>query len=418
MSREPRTPEGALTVLGLMSGTSVDGIDTAAVRFHRDAADPALLNAEVLRISEHAWEEDDRAALLDAMAPAVLDAGTLSDLHARVGARFGQAAATQIAALAADGVAVDLVASHGQTLFHGARPDGTVTSTLQIGDAARLHAATATPVLADLRAADIAAGGQGAPLVPLLDALLLAGRDDLPGRTALLNIGGIGNVTVLEEDGALLAIGDTGPGNALLDAAVREATGARCDLDAAIARTGRVDPELLAALRSDPFFTLPLPRSTGREHFTGGYVHEVAERSGLPLPPLPDLLATLVEFTAGTIADALDPLRPARVLISGGGARNPLLRERLSALLPDATWDTTELLGLDADAKEAVLIALIGWMSVQGLPGVPVGRDGRPATGARTAQVLGSLTPPVGGPRPDGRGPVTRLRLTSPGKEG
>lgn len=413
MSTEPPARDSALTILGLMSGTSVDGIDTAAVRFRRDLSDPTLLHAQLLRTSEHAWSEQDRAQLLDAMPPGELDAAALSELHARCGAAFGRAAAVELQQLSADGVRVDLVASHGQTLFHGAGPDGTVTSTLQIGDPARIHAVTGTPVLADLRTADVAAGGQGAPLVPLLDSLLVAGRTDLPGRTALLNIGGIGNVTVLEDDGTIRAIGDTGPGNALLDAAVRTATGQPCDRDAARARTGTVDPGLLAALREDPFYALPLPRSTGREHFTPGYVAAVAARSGIALPDLPDLLATLVELTASTIADVLAPHRPGRVLLSGGGAHNPLLCERLAGLLPDTVWDTTARLGLDADAKEAVLVALIGWMSIQGLPGVPFGRDGRPATGARGAQVLGVLTPPVGAPRPDGAGPITRLRLTS-----
>lgn len=411
---QDRDPALGVTVLGMMSGTSIDGIDLAAVRFRRDVSDPRLLRARILHTDEHPWPVQDREALLDAIPPAACTAGELSDLHARVGVGFGRAARRACEELAAHGTSVDLIASHGQTLFHGAGADGAVTSTLQIGDPSRIHAATGVPVIHDLRAADVARGGQGAPLVPILDGLLVSGLATSAGpgrgRTALVNIGGIANTTVLDADGDLLAIGDTGPGNALLDVAVRAATGEPCDRDAALARTGTVDQALLNALRRDPFYGLPLPRSTGREHFTASYVAATAAAHDLALPPLPDLLATLVELTASTLADVLREQGARTVLLSGGGARNPLLVERLSALLPEARLGGTEELGVDADAKEAVLIALLGWLSCQGLPGVPQ-RGELPATGARTAAVLGSLTPPVGAPAPDGLGPVRALVL-------
>ncbi len=432
-----------MTVIGLMSGTSVDGIDTIAVHFTRTPDNPGTLHGTLLYTGEAAWAPEVRARLLDALPPAQAGVGEIAALNSLVGEAFGQAAVAVQRDLAAVGQRVDLVVSHGQTMFHGARADGTVETTLQIGDPSRIAAATGCPVVHDLRSADVAAGGQGAPLVPILDSLLVAGLSGSgadgeieggagsTGSTALLNIGGIANVTVVGADGRIAAIGDTGPGNALLDAAVREATGEPCDRDAAIARTGQITPELLAALLADPLYTLPLPRSTGREYFDARYVQRMADAHAVPLPPLPDLLATLVELTAVSIARALDPQAapdypataptlsgpqpavPDRLLVSGGGLRNPLLMERIAAHLPHTQIGSADHLGVPSDAKEALLVALLGWLSVQGLPGVPLTQEGAPATGAHTAQVLGSLTPPVALLQPDGLGAVHRLVLHS-----
>lgn len=422
-----------MRVLGMMSGTSLDAIDVALVEFTRDAEDPSLLRARPVHIGERPWPDDARDALRAALPPSPSDAATWSRLHAAVGDAFAAAAAE---VLAEQGGA-DLVATHGQTLYHDVQ-DGRVDSTLQIGDPSRIVVATGTPVIHDLRSADVAAGGQGAPLVPILDQLLLGADPD--ERTAVLNIGGISNVSLVGGSengrgnengrgtesapipGAVIA-GDLGPGNCLLDAAVHAATGAPADLDARIARTGTVDRAALATLLTDPFYARPLPRSTGREHFDGQYVRGMlgAERiEGAGALSLPDLLATLTELTAETIARATAELGASRVVASGGGIRNPLLRERLAAQLAPVPLLDADDLGIPADGKEALLIALLGYLSAHGLPGTLSRADGTSHTGARSPVVLGSLTPPhalrgrpYAADAPDSA-PVGRLEITDP----
>ena len=395
-----------MRVLGMMSGTSLDAIDVALVDFSRDPADPSVLEARLVHLGEEPWPEGTGDALRAALPPAPAGVATWNRLHAAVGEAFAAAAAR---VLAAHGGA-DLIATHGQTLHHDVRADGTVGATLQIGDASRLAAATGLPVLHDLRAADVAAGGQGAPLAPLLDQLLLGHEEP----TAALNIGGIANLTLV--GGEELVAGDTGPGNALLDAAVHAATGAPADHDAALARQGAVDPAALARLLdAEPFYSRPLPRSTGREHFDAGYVRRVLGDEALAALPLPDLLATLVELTAVTIARAVAPLGARRVVASGGGIRNPLLRARLGAHLGPLPLLDADQLGIPADGKEALLIALLGHHGAHGLPGTLALPDGTAHTGARAPVVLGSLTPPHRSPTahaaPADALPVRRLRL-------
>ncbi|MGO2559452.1 anhydro-N-acetylmuramic acid kinase [Brachybacterium sp.] len=426
----------------MMSGTSLDAIDVALVEFTRDRKQPATLQARLLHVGEEPWPAATRDALRAVLPPAPAEVGAWSRLHAAVGDAFGAAAAR---ALAAHGGA-DLIATHGQTLFHEVEA-GAVLSTLQIGDASRLAAATSTPVLHDLRSADVAAGGQGAPLVPLLDQLLLGG--DAHPRTAVLNIGGISNLSLVGSggdgrdadhrgadgggDGAACAAGgtriadevvagDLGPGNALLDAAIHAATGRPADIDAALARTGTVDAAALSTLLADPFYALPLPRSTGRERFDSRYVRRLLGQEALAALSLPDLLATLTELTAVTIAEAIAPRGVSRVVASGGGMRNPLLRQRLAALLAPVPLIDADDLGIPADGKEALLIALLGYLGAHGLPGTLARGDGTAHTGARTPVVLGSLTPPhalraLPGEPADTHA-VERLEIVSAGGEG
>ncbi|MDN5688116.1 MAG: anhydro-N-acetylmuramic acid kinase, partial [Brachybacterium sp.] len=212
--------------------------------------------------------------------------------------------------------------------------------------------------------------------------------------------------------------GDLGPGNALLDAAVHAATGDGADHDAARARTGTVDPEALRTLLSDPFYARPLPRSTGREHFDGDYVRRLLGDEVVAALTLPDLLATLTELTAVTIARAIRELGATRVVGSGGGVRNPLLRERLAAHLDPVPLLDADALGIPADGKEALLIALLGYLGAHGLPGTLARADGTAHTGATAPVVLGSLTPPHGlralrTPSADAL-PLTRLELATP----
>ena len=399
-----------MRVLGMMSGTSLDAIDVVLAEFDRDPEDPATLRARLLHVGEEPWPAATRDALRAVLPPAPADVATWNRLHAATGTAFAQAAAR---VLARHGGA-DLIALHGQTLHHDVARDGSVHATLQIGDASRLAEATSTPVLHDLRAGDVADGGQGAPLVPILDQLLLGG--EAGERTAVLNIGGIANVTVLGA-GDVIA-GDLGPGNALLDAAVHAATGRPADVDAALARTGAVDPEALALLRADPFYARPLPRSTGREHFDAGYVQRRLGARRLEALSLPDLLATLVELTATTIAEGIAPFGATRVVASGGGIRNPLLRQRLAAHLGPVPLQDADALGIPADGKEALLMAVLGYLGAHGLPGTLPRADGTAHTGAGRPVVLGSLTPPHGlrdlSPDPSARTPVGRLVLERP----
>ena len=364
-------------VLGMISGTSHDGIDVAVVDFRLEAG---VLHARLGHRGSVPYSPDLRAALVRALPPARLSAQELCALQVRIGQEFAAAAA-------AVPEPFDLVCSHGQTLYHWVE-DGRARGTLQVGQPAWTAEATGAPVVADLRTADVAAGGQGAPLVPLLDRLLLAPHVAAGRRVAALNLGGIANATVCGPGTEPVAF-DTGPANALVDAVVAAdpATPEVFDRDGALAAAGTVDAALLAALLAEPYYALPAPKSSGKELFHAGYVRAVLERTGLR-PALPDLVATLTELTARTVAQALTAAGAEQVFASGGGVRNPVLLAALAARLPPGALRRSEDLGCPADEKEAVAFALLGWAHAHGLPGnVPS------CTGAAGGRVLGALTP-------------------------
>ncbi|HEY0638487.1 MAG TPA: anhydro-N-acetylmuramic acid kinase [Pseudonocardiaceae bacterium] len=387
-------------VIGLLSGTSVDAIDVAAAEFAFGA--DGVLTVRPLGDATHPWPARLRERILAALPPAVLPIGEVCALDTEIGQVFGEVAASAARTLA--GGRADLVASLGQTVFHDVR-DGVCHGTLQLGQPAWIAEATGLPVVSDLRATDVAAGGHGAPLAGTLDALWLAGDNratrplaagalDEPGDGArvALNLGGIANVTVVRPGRPLLAF-DTGPANCLLDvAAARVTSGARtCDLDGELALAGTARADLLAVLLDEPYFALPPPRSCGRELFSAAYL----DRALAAVAPVsgPDLLATLTEFTALTVAGALAPYRPTEVVLSGGGARNPALVDALRRALPGPLYATSAAHGLPEDAKEALLVALLGALTWHHLPGtVPS------ATGARRPTVLGRITPARGTP--------------------
>lgn len=371
-----------MRVLGLSSGTSVDAIDVALAEFTHEG-DRAVLQA--LGHLEVAWQPELRADLLAALPPGRLDVGAWCRFDTLIGQAFGEAAARGLAELGP----ADLVASHGQTLFHWVE-DGRARGSLQVGNPAWIHERVGLPVVHDLRVADIAAGGQGAPLVSLLDAMWLGERP-----TAALNLGGIANLTLVGDGGVVC--GDTGPANCLVDA-VMGLRGQRCDLDGRAAAAGRVQPALLDALLAEPYFARPMPKSTGREYFHLEWVHG---RIGEFDPHSDDLVATLTELTARTIADQLHRHPVDRLVVSGGGAQNPHLLARIAEHCGRPVVRAREL-GVPDEAKEAYLFALLGWFSMQGWPGTVAAGDGHRATGARAPRVLGSLTPvaPLGGPAP------------------
>ncbi|MBO0873251.1 MAG: anhydro-N-acetylmuramic acid kinase, partial [Pseudonocardia sp.] len=273
----------------------------------------------------------------------------------------------------------------------------------QLGQPAWIAEATGVPVLSDVRARDIAAGGHGAPLASVFDVLLVGGRAGHGGARAALNIGGIANVTVLRDGEPPVAF-DTGPGNALIDAAVRRATGgaAHYDADGARARRGSVDQALLAELLAEPYYAAPPPKSTGKELFHPGYL-PAPQRLGVD-----DLVATLTELTARTIADACARYRVTEVIASGGGVRNPALMAALRRNLAPAELTTIDALGMPPEAKEAYLFALLGFLSWHGVPAtVPS------CTGARHPSIVGRLSPGAGPLRlpPPATTAPTRLSL-------
>ncbi|WP_232226452.1 anhydro-N-acetylmuramic acid kinase [Brachybacterium phenoliresistens] len=370
-----RPPAGAsLRIIGLMSGTSHDAIDAAACDLWAEGDDLVLRPRGMISVP---YAPSLRARLIAALPPRETTMQEVCRLDADIGRAFAEVA-VQARSELCDGAA-DLVVSHGQTMFHDVR-DGAVHGTLQLGQPAWIAEATGSTVVADLRSRDVAAGGQGAPLVSLVDALWLAGRD-----AAVVNLGGIANATLLRPGADPVAF-DTGPANALIDAAVAEATGGerRYDEDGRLAAGGTVDDALLAMLLAEPYYALPAPKTTGKELFHADYL---ADRlSGRVRPRLEDLVATLTALTARTVADAVRGRE--LVVVSGGGTRNPALMGMLRAQLPGASVATSDDLGLPSAAKEALAFAVLGALTVHGLPGTLPS-----CTGARRASVLGAILP-------------------------
>ncbi|WP_130014835.1 anhydro-N-acetylmuramic acid kinase [Serinicoccus sediminis] len=392
-----------MIVVGVGSGTSVDGIDVAALDLVLDG-DVEVVRARLLGSGTVPFDPALRAEVLAAFPPGRVGLQQVCRLDTRLGQAFADAVATLGVELA--GRTPDLVASHGQTLFHDV-VDGRVAGTLQLGQPAWVAERTGAPVVSDLRVADVAAGGQGAPLASTWDTLWLGGR----GHTcAALNLGGIANVTVVPGGpGAAQGVRafDTGPANALVDAVVARLTDGQqtYDVDGAGAAAGTVDDELLAVLLADGYYALPAPKTTGKEHFHLGHVDAALATLGREVAGT-DLLATLTELTVRTVAEALRPFAPGELVVSGGGARNHTLVRGLEQTLPEARVVTSEAHGIPVDAKEACLFALLGFLTWHGLPGTVAG-----VTGAAHARLAGRITPghaPLRLPEPAGSAP-TRL---------
>lgn len=361
--------------IGLISGTSADGIDAALVRF--DEGRPRLVAALT-----HPWPDALRARIL-AMAQdeTRLDLDAYGRLDVAIGENFAAAALRLLEASGTPPSDVRAIGSHGQTLRH--RPHGEHPFTLQAGDPAVIAERCGIHVVADFRRADVAAGGQGAPLLPAVHAMLLGS----PGRTrVVLNLGGIANITVLGADGRVFGF-DTGPANGLMDAWCLRHRGEAFDRDGAFAREGTVDADLAVALLADPYFALSPPKSTGREHFHLAWLDRHA-RVG-QLPPA-DVQATLLELSARSVADAIDLHAPeaAEVLACGGGVHNGALMERLGERLAPRVVRSTAEEGVDPDYLEATAFAWLARQRLLGLPGnLPA------VTGARGPRVLGAVYP-------------------------
>jgi len=373
--------------IGLMSGTSADSIDAACVRFE---GAPPRLSWELLSFVTLPISEEMRREIFAAFRPETGTVDRLCQLNFTLGEAFAEASLAATRAAGLTPAQVDFIGSHGQTVWHIPPNSGEgVASTLQLGNPAVIAERTGITVVSDFRSRDMAAGGQGAPLVPFVDNLLLS---HATLSRAVQNIGGIGNVTWLPAGGAGEAFGfDTGPGNMLLDRAAEVLTEGklRCDLDGKMAFAGRIQEKILQKwMEEEPYFTRKPPKSTGRELFGVQRCHEyLKEMEGMTKE---DILATLTAFTARSTAEAYKnflPALPDEVLLCGGGARNPAIAAMLQKELPHSRIGRTEDAGLPGDSKEAVAFAVLGYETMNRRPGnLPA------ATGAKGPVILGSIT--------------------------
>jgi anhydro-N-acetylmuramic acid kinase len=362
--------------VGLMSGTSMDGIDAALVEF----SDSTMT---ILQTLDHAYPTDLRDDLLAAIRlPVQQDISNVDNLNRRCGECFRDAALALLRAANVKASDVKAIGSHGQTLRH--QPNAVPAFTLQIGDPQIIAAGTGITTIADFRSADIAAGGQGAPLTPIFHEWLFR----KPGtHRAVLNIGGIANLTLLTD--GLDTIGfDTGPGNTLMDAWIREHRGVAFDRDGEWAGSGTTDEALLQRLLSDAYFAAKPPKSTGFEQFNLHWM----QQADLSATAATDVQATLCALTATTISDALQRFAAdvTEVLVCGGGVHNLTLMAQLQKQLPGIQVASTATAGLNPDWVEAVAFAWLALRRLQGLPGNLPG-----VTGARAPVALGVIHQPV-----------------------
>jgi anhydro-N-acetylmuramic acid kinase len=385
-----RRAEGVL-VVGLMSGTSADGVDGACCRL---VGEGHALRCEVLGVAASPYADALARAL---RRPAELVAPAVAGLSVEVAAVFADTARAAAAAAGVEMGRVALIGSHGQTLWHDPRGAvGGVRCTLQIGEAAEIAERTGVAVWHDFRPADVAAGGEGAPLVPYVDWVLFT----LPDRwTVCLNLGGIANVTILPPGARIddVTAFDTGPGNMALDTLAERLLGRPHDPEGAAAVAGEVEAGRLEAALADPYFALPAPKSTGREWFGPAWTDRCfGPLEGLGEKEASSRLATAAAVTVESVTRALEgqagtPPVPddARVLVSGGGRRNRALMDGLARRLAPRQVVPVEAAGLDGDHKEAVAFAILAYESALGravaLPG---------ATGARHPARLGKLALP------------------------
>lgn len=370
--------------IGLMSGTSVDAADAALVRF-TDNGGP-----EVLATHAQAPDSSLRDDLLHlSQQVAGVSLAKFGELDQRVGAWFADAAQALMAKAEIEPAAIDAIGSHGQTVRH--EPNARFPFSLQLGAPSLIAARTGCRVVADFRNSDIAIGGQGAPLVPAFHQSVFA--DERQARV-IVNIGGIANITVIPANahaGGTNVTGlDTGPGNALMDAWIAAHLKKAYDADGRWAASGRVDESLLSLMMTDPYLDRPAPKSTGREYFNLDWLR--AQIDSLPTPPrLADVQATLCEFSACTIAQAIENHGPGdeQLLLCGGGVRNADLCRRLEERLAPRPMARTDAYGIDSDWVEAVAFAWLAMRTVDGqsgnLPSV---------TGASSAVPLGGIYQP------------------------
>lgn len=377
-------------IIGLMSGTSADAIDAALCEIQ---GEPPLLKIRIVRAITYSYPEGFQARIWDACLPAKSHVDTVCQLNFDMGELFASAALKVIEEAGVSPNDVDLIGSHGQTIWHMVQPSGKVSATLQITEASLIAERTGITTISNFRPRDIAAGGQGAPLTGYADWLLL--RHPTYWR-AVQNVGGMGNVTFLpplsDTQNVPIAF-DTGPGNALIDGAMTILTNGKqsYDKDGQLASQGQIDEDWLQTLAQHPYYDLKPPKTTGRELFGADMSAQLVEEGKARGLDDKSIVATVTALTAASIADAYNRYAPApiqEVIMGGGGARNPTLLSLLQNLLPTAKVMTHEDIGLDSDNKEALVFALLAHETWHARPGnLPS------LTGAKSPVVLGQIIP-------------------------
>lgn len=367
-----------MRILGMMSGTSFDGIDSALcnIEYINDE-----IQIEVLDFQSNHYPSDLHKMIVDAMPPQVVTMETVCILDTLIGQAFANAADLIIKSST---IIPDLIVSHGQTMFHLIDKDNKARGTLQLGEPTWIAEKTGVQVLSNIRSRDVAALGHGAPLVSILDQLLLS---DNQVTQAALNLGGISNITIVSNSMEPIAY-DIGPANGLMDAAIFAYSKGKAtfDTDGKLASEGKINATHLKKFLSHPYYTLSAPKSTGKEIFHLPYVIEIIG----PIKDwvIEDVLATLLEVTVETVANEVEKFKLSSIYIAGGGASNRRLMSRLQERLGSCKVLTIDELGISTQSKEALAFALIGFLTVHGLPGqLPS------CTGASGKRLLGSLTP-------------------------
>ncbi|GAB4052277.1 anhydro-N-acetylmuramic acid kinase [Spirosoma litoris] len=375
-------------IIGLMSGTSLDGLDIALCRIS-DSGPDTFVTLE--RFSTVPYDDELKADIRTIFAKTEIEFEQLCLLNPYIGRLHGQMILDCLRSWGIEPHEVDIVASHGQTVYHAPksqhRRDKFPNATLQIGDGDHVAAVTGVITLSDFRQKHVAHGGEGAPLAVYGDYFMFSKKGE---NRLLLNMGGIANFTYLpaDEDANRVFTTDTGPGNTILDAYARKLLNKPYDEDGKFAAQGQVNAELLSALKINPFFEAPFPKTTGPEVFNTAYVEEAQSRSQTIGLSGADLMATLVQFSADTIVDAskrvMQEGETYQVYMSGGGMHNPVLTEALQKMLPNCVFGRTDDLGISGDAKEAVLFAVLANESLaggktsfgdrQGVPTVSMGK--------------------------------------------
>lgn len=367
--------------IGIMSGTSMDGVDTVLVEIEENSI-------RLMGENSFPMGEDLKQALLDICLGQSTNLQAVGELDHRLGHLFADAVLALLEKTSISPNSVTAIGSHGQTVFHS--PETQYAFTMQLGDANIIAAKTHITTIADFRRKDIALGGQGAPLVPAFHQQLFSSLDT---TRVILNIGGIANITVLTPNQPVTGY-DTGPGNMLMDAWIHQHNGSQYDANAKWAKTGTVNKILLERLLDEPYFKQSAPKSTGRELFNLPWLKQ--KLSGLEIPA-EDVQATLAEFTAVTITNDIITYQhnekselstKQELLVCGGGAHNPLLMARLAARLPEWQVMTTTERGVDSDNMEAMAFAWLAYRTHNNMPGnLPE------VTGASGLTSLGAIYP-------------------------
>ena len=356
-------------IIGLMSGTSLDGLDVALCKL---SGHGRKTNIELLKFETIAYSRDVKARIIEVFARPQVEFKKLCILNPWIGNLHGEMVLECLTKWKCKATSIDLIASHGQTVFHAPaflNPRQNLNATLQVGDGDHVAVTTGIITVSDFRQKHTAKGGEGAPLAVYGDFLLMAHRAE---NRILLNIGGIANFTYLPagHNPKKVFVSDTGPGNTLLDQTVRDHDPKKYfDRDAVLATRGQVNSKLLAELRSDPFFKMPFPKTTGPELFNLDFVRHAKERSGSGDCSLVDTLATLTRFSAETIAEAIQTAvgkKRFEIYFSGGGAHNPLMVKWIREVINIRDFRTSDELGIPGDAKEAMLFAVLANETIVG----------------------------------------------------